>query len=99
MFSYFRCYLEAYISEPIGNIGENGGDGGELGNGSAEKFSQPFEITEPESIKKSGKYNLRKSLAWDSAFFESPGLILNYNCAALMYNRFNLVNYDCSSFS
>ncbi|XP_017249839.1 uncharacterized protein LOC108220550 isoform X1 [Daucus carota subsp. sativus] len=65
----------ALPSHSPGNIGENGGDGGELGNGSAEKFSQPFEITEPESIKKSGKYNLRKSLAWDSAFFESPGFL------------------------
>lgn len=32
--------------------------------------------SEPEAIKRNGKYNLRKSLAWDSAFFTSAGIVL-----------------------
>lgn len=33
------------------------------------------ESTEPERKKKSGRCNLRKSLAWDSAFFTSAGIL------------------------
>lgn len=32
--------------------------------------------SEPEVIRRKGKYNLRKSLAWDSAFFTSAGIVL-----------------------
>lgn len=32
--------------------------------------------SEPETIRRNGKYNLRKSLAWDSAFFTSAGILL-----------------------
>lgn len=32
--------------------------------------------SEPEVIRRNGKYNLRKSLAWDSAFFTSAGILL-----------------------
>lgn len=35
------------------------------------------ESCEPEGIGKNGKYNLRKSLAWDSAFFTSAGNLLS----------------------
>lgn len=38
------------------------------------------ESTEPERNRKCGRYNLRKSLAWDSAFFTSAG-ILYWLCA------------------
>ncbi|CAI0471544.1 unnamed protein product [Linum tenue] len=36
---------------------------------------QPLESLEPEQTKKNMKYNLRKSLAWDSAFFTSAGVL------------------------
>lgn len=34
---------------------------------------EPFESAEQEKARKNEKYNLRKSLAWDSAFFTSAG--------------------------
>lgn len=37
---------------------------------------QLVESREPEGTGKNGKYNLRKSLAWDSAFFTSAGNFL-----------------------
>ncbi|CAN1142915.1 hypothetical protein LINPERPRIM_LOCUS26257 [Linum perenne] len=40
-----------------------------------EHASQPAESPEPEESKQSMKYNLRKSLAWDSAFFTSAGVL------------------------
>ncbi|KAF3442093.1 hypothetical protein FNV43_RR16009 [Rhamnella rubrinervis] len=36
---------------------------------------QPSEGLESERTRKDGKYNLRKSLAWDSAFFTSAGFL------------------------
>ncbi|GLT47887.1 hypothetical protein SLA2020_215440 [Shorea laevis] len=36
---------------------------------------EPSESSEPEKGRKSEKYNLRKSLAWDSAFFTSDGVL------------------------
>lgn len=38
-----------------------------------EEVLQPHESPEPEKVMKKGKYNLRKSLAWDNAFFTSEG--------------------------
>jgi hypothetical protein len=38
---------------------------------------QPSESVEPEVTRRNAKYNLRKSLAWDSAFFTSAGTLLN----------------------
>ncbi|XP_028112680.1 uncharacterized protein LOC114310783 [Camellia sinensis] len=35
----------------------------------------PSESSEPEGTRKSGKCNLRKSLAWDTAFFTSAGVL------------------------
>ena len=32
--------------------------------------------SEPERIERNGKYNLRKSLAWDSAFLTGAGILL-----------------------
>ncbi|KAJ6746639.1 hypothetical protein OIU74_029165 [Salix koriyanagi] len=43
-------------------------DGGELG-------PDPIKSMEPERVKKDTKYNLRKSLAWNSAFFTSAGVL------------------------
>jgi hypothetical protein len=43
-------------------------DGGEVG-------AEPVESVEAERVKKKNKYNLRKSIAWDSAFFTSAGLL------------------------
>ncbi|KAI7724835.1 hypothetical protein M8C21_006949 [Ambrosia artemisiifolia] len=34
-----------------------------------------IETVEPEKSRKNGKFNLRKSLAWDSAFFTSDGVL------------------------
>ncbi|KAG8648493.1 hypothetical protein MANES_08G003400v8 [Manihot esculenta] len=36
---------------------------------------EPFESAEQEKARKNEKYNLRKSLAWDSAFFTSAGVL------------------------
>ncbi|XP_037494358.1 uncharacterized protein LOC105642173 isoform X2 [Jatropha curcas] len=36
---------------------------------------QPLESTEQEKMRKNEKYNLRNSLAWDSAFFTSAGVL------------------------
>ncbi|GKV05689.1 hypothetical protein SLEP1_g17672 [Rubroshorea leprosula] len=36
---------------------------------------EPSEFSEPENGRKSEKYNLRNSLAWDSAFFTSDGVL------------------------
>ncbi|KAE8099532.1 hypothetical protein FH972_017508 [Carpinus fangiana] len=36
---------------------------------------QPSESVEPEVTRRNAKYNLRKSLAWDSAFFTSAGVL------------------------
>lgn len=38
-----------------------------------EEVLQPRDSPEPQKVMKSGKYNLRKSLAWDNAFFTSDG--------------------------
>ncbi|XP_073016958.1 uncharacterized protein [Primulina eburnea] len=56
-----------------------------LGDASAERragtdcaidqFPILYETTEPEITHRKGKYNLRKSLAWDSAFFTSAGVL------------------------
>ncbi|XP_068317111.1 uncharacterized protein [Pyrus communis] len=40
-----------------------------------QRVTEPSESLEPEMTKQSGKYNLRKSLAWDSAFFTSAGVL------------------------
>ncbi|XP_022744242.1 uncharacterized serine-rich protein C215.13-like isoform X2 [Durio zibethinus] len=39
------------------------------------KLEEPPESLEQDKTKKYGKYNLRKSLAWDSAFFTSTGVL------------------------
>ncbi|KAK8371418.1 hypothetical protein V6Z12_A01G243700 [Gossypium hirsutum] len=41
----------------------------------ARKVKEPSESSEQEKTSKNGKYNLRKSLAWDSAFFTSEGFL------------------------
>lgn len=45
------------------------------------------ESTEPERNQRNGRYNLRKSLAWDSAFFTSAGtLSIAWPCIILIGN-------------
>ncbi|XP_039062888.1 hyphally regulated cell wall protein 3-like [Hibiscus syriacus] len=41
----------------------------------AEKAKEPLKSPEQNKTSKNGKYNLRKSLAWDSAFFTSEGFL------------------------
>lgn len=43
--------------------------------GQMEQLPQSSETLEPEMARKIGKGNLRKSLAWDSAFFNSEGML------------------------
>ncbi|KAM0065605.1 hypothetical protein Hdeb2414_s0003g00116601 [Helianthus debilis subsp. tardiflorus] len=40
-----------------------------------EEMPKLIETLEPEKLTKNGKFNLRKSLAWDSAFFTSDGML------------------------
>ncbi|XP_057801468.1 uncharacterized protein LOC131016762 [Salvia miltiorrhiza] len=40
-----------------------------------DRLPELHESTEPERNQRNGRYNLRKSLAWDSAFFTSAGVL------------------------
>lgn len=40
-----------------------------------EQLPQSSDPLEPERARKHGKYNLRQSLAWDTAFFTSEGML------------------------
>uniref|UniRef100_A0A2N9IG20 Uncharacterized protein n=1 Tax=Fagus sylvatica TaxID=28930 RepID=A0A2N9IG20_FAGSY len=40
-----------------------------------DQMPQPSESMEPEMPRRNSKYNLRKSLAWDSAFFTNAGVL------------------------
>ncbi|KAL1565969.1 hypothetical protein AAHA92_01633 [Salvia divinorum] len=40
-----------------------------------DRLPELHESTEPETKQRNGRYNLRKSLAWDSAFFTSAGVL------------------------
>ncbi|PSS23726.1 TNF receptor-associated factor family protein [Actinidia chinensis var. chinensis] len=44
-------------------------------SGQVEPLPQSSEPLEPERERKYGKYNMRKSIAWDSAFFTSAGVL------------------------
>lgn len=46
------------------------------GNDQDEQLADPTESCEPERVGRVGKCNLRKSLAWDSAFFTSAGSLV-----------------------
>ncbi|KAL6496256.1 hypothetical protein OROGR_029514 [Orobanche gracilis] len=46
-----------------------------LGVNETDNLPKLYESTEPERNQKNGRYNLRKSLAWDSAFFTSAGVL------------------------
>ncbi|KAK1403430.1 hypothetical protein POM88_003035 [Heracleum sosnowskyi] len=58
-----------------GDVGGDRVDGMDLTKKCGEQFPKLFETKEPEIPRKTGKLNLRKSLAWDKAFFESPGFL------------------------
>ncbi|KAL1199269.1 hypothetical protein V5N11_017134 [Cardamine amara subsp. amara] len=49
-----------------------------------EDVLQPHESPEPEKVMKKGKYNLRKSLAWDNAFFTSEGFLEPEELSSMM---------------
>ncbi|VVB05998.1 unnamed protein product [Arabis nemorensis] len=49
-----------------------------------EEVLQPHESPEPQKVMKSGKYNLRKSLAWDNAFFTSAGVLEPEELSSMM---------------
>ncbi|CAN6897645.1 unnamed protein product [Brassica oleracea] len=49
-----------------------------------EDVLQPRESPEPQKVTKSGKYNLRKSLAWDNAFFTSEGVLEPEELSSMM---------------
>lgn len=49
-----------------------------------EDVLQPRESPEPQKVTKSGKYNLRKSLAWDNAFFTSEGVLEPEEISSMM---------------
>ncbi|KAL6503127.1 hypothetical protein OROHE_023756 [Orobanche hederae] len=46
-----------------------------LGVKETDNLPKLYKSTEPERNQKNGRYNLRKSLAWDSAFFTSAGVL------------------------
>ncbi|ESQ45157.1 hypothetical protein EUTSA_v10010259mg [Eutrema salsugineum] len=49
-----------------------------------EEVLQPRESPEPQKAVKAGKYNLRKSLAWDNAFFTSAGVLEPEELSSMM---------------
>jgi len=58
-----------------------------------EEVLQPHESPEPEKVMKKGKYNLRKSLAWDNEFFTSAGKFISnevprFVCITLLLLRY-----------
>lgn len=63
------------IIEAIGDVDGDRVDSMDLSNKCGEQLPQLSETAEPQIPRKAGMLNLRKSLAWDKAFFESPGLI------------------------
>ncbi|KAK6779608.1 hypothetical protein RDI58_021792 [Solanum bulbocastanum] len=65
--------LEEYPSSGAINIQEEMDMAGK-GNHD-EQFPQLHESKEPEKARRKGKVNLRKSLAWDSAFFTDAGVL------------------------
>ncbi|GMI64658.1 hypothetical protein HRI_000135100 [Hibiscus trionum] len=48
------------------------------------KAKEPLEFSEQKKTSKNGKYNLRKSLAWDSAFFTSEGFLEPEELSSMM---------------
>ncbi|PHT49247.1 hypothetical protein CQW23_13455 [Capsicum baccatum] len=65
--------LDDYPSSGATNIQEEMGMACKGNND--EQFSQLHESKEPEKARRKGKVNLRKSLAWDSAFFTDAGVL------------------------
>ncbi|XP_021290077.1 mucin-19-like isoform X2 [Herrania umbratica] len=84
------CLINSPLCEPINpqSSGKGSGtksvrfamdpDSVEISLGSLEengKLEEPPDSLEQDKTSKNGKYNLRKSLAWDSAFFTSAGVL------------------------
>ncbi|KAK6290337.1 hypothetical protein POUND7_001878 [Theobroma cacao] len=84
------CLINSPLCDPINpqSSGKRSGtksvrfamdpDSAEISLGSLEengKLEEPPDSLEQDKTSKNGKYNLRKSLAWDSAFFTSAGVL------------------------
>ncbi|XVE96759.1 hypothetical protein REPUB_Repub02eG0250400 [Reevesia pubescens] len=85
------CLINSPLSDPINpqssekgsetktvRFAMDAGGGEEISLGSFEeagKLEEPQDSSEQDKTTKNGKYNLRKSLAWDSAFFTSAGFL------------------------
>ncbi|EFH54171.1 hypothetical protein ARALYDRAFT_485705 [Arabidopsis lyrata subsp. lyrata] len=52
-----------------------------------EEVLQPHESPEPEKVMRKGKYNLRKSLAWDNEFFTSAGVLEPEELSSMIENN------------
>ncbi|XP_073145955.1 uncharacterized protein [Henckelia pumila] len=63
------------FSEILADHDSHNFPGDASGEGRPEQFPILHETMEPEITPRKGKYNLRKSLAWDSAFFNSAGVL------------------------
>ncbi|KAK2977597.1 hypothetical protein RJ640_007233 [Escallonia rubra] len=58
-----------------------------------EELPQLLETSEPEKARKTGKFNLRKSLAWDSAFFTSSGVLDPEELSSMIEGAENGINH------
>ncbi|KAK3016650.1 hypothetical protein RJ639_006745 [Escallonia herrerae] len=58
-----------------------------------EELPQLLETSEPVKARKTGKFNLRKSLAWDSAFFTSSGVLDPEELSSMMEGAENGINH------
>ncbi|KAJ9559069.1 hypothetical protein OSB04_013683 [Centaurea solstitialis] len=63
--------------EQLGTVGLDANKAVDMAHTSEQIEEMPklLETPEPEKTGKNGKFNLRKSLAWDSAFFTSDGVL------------------------
>lgn len=62
-----------------------------VGIGVNEHLPELHESTEPERSQRNGRYNMRKSLAWDSAFFTSAGNLSIFLPESSNFDRSSLV--------
>ncbi|XVF55421.1 hypothetical protein PTKIN_Ptkin06aG0034700 [Pterospermum kingtungense] len=84
------CLINSPLSDPINPLSSEKGSGTktvrfamdpdsvEISLGSfaeSGKLEEPPDSSEQDKTRKNGKYNLRKSLAWDNAFFTSEGFL------------------------
>lgn len=68
---------------------ENAGNGPE-GIGPSSRLPELHESMDPEPTKRKGRYNLRTSLAWDTAFFTSAGTYPLPACVCALFQHFQI---------